>query len=74
MASRSSYSVAYLPQNAYIQGFEGAVPALVLFVALLVLPQSRLRGHRLLRSRELALVPSWRGTAIFGAVWSSLLS
>ncbi|HWF14637.1 MAG TPA: ABC transporter permease [Acidimicrobiales bacterium] len=61
-----SYSVAYLPQNAYIQGFEGAVPALVLFIALLVLPQSRLRGHRLLRSRELALVPSWRGTGIFG--------
>jgi branched-chain amino acid transport system permease protein len=61
-----SYSVAYLPQNAYIQGFEGAVPALVLFVALLALPQSRLRGHRLLRSRELALVPSWRGTGIFG--------
>ncbi|HEY1653008.1 MAG TPA: ABC transporter permease [Acidimicrobiales bacterium] len=61
-----SYSVAYLPENAYIQGFEGAVPALVLFVALLVLPQSRLRGHRLLRSRELALIPSWRGTGIFG--------
>ena len=62
-----SYSVAYLPQNSYIQGFEGAVPAVVLFVSLLLLPQSRLRGHRLLRSRELALVPTWRGTAIFGA-------
>ena len=61
-----SYSVAYLPQNPYIQGFAGAVPAIVLFVALLMLPQSRLRGHRLLRSRELALVPTWRGTAIFG--------
>ena len=31
----------------------------------LMLPQSRLRGHRLLRSRELALVPSWRGTGYF---------
>ena len=60
-----SYSVAYLPQNSYIQGFEGAVPAVVLLVALLVLPQSRLRGHRLLRSRELALCPSWGGSAIF---------
>jgi branched-chain amino acid transport system permease protein len=60
-----SYSVAYLPQNAYVQGFEGAVPAVVLFVALLVLPQSRLRGHRLLRSRELALLPSWRGAVYF---------
>lgn len=62
-----SYSVAYLPSNPYVQGFEGAVPAVVLFVSLLLLPQSRLRGHGLLRSRELALVPTWRGTAIFGA-------
>jgi len=60
-----AYSVAYLPQNAYVQGFEGAVPAVVLFIALLALPQSRLRGHRLLRSRELAFRPSWSGTAIF---------
>ena len=60
-----SYSVAYLPANPYVQGFEGAVPAVVLFVALLLLPQSRLRGHHLLRSRELALVPTWRGTGIF---------
>src|ERR1700722_14054529 len=60
-----SYSVAYLPQNSYIQGLEGALPAVVLFIALIALPQSRLRGHRLLRSRELALNPSWSGTAIF---------
>jgi branched-chain amino acid transport system permease protein len=60
-----SYSVAYLPQSSYIQGFEGAVPAIILFAALLLLPQSRLRGHRLLRSRELAFVPSWRGTGYF---------
>jgi branched-chain amino acid transport system permease protein len=63
-----SYSVAYLPQNSYIQGFEGAVPAVVLFIALIVMPQSRLRGHRLLRSRELALNPSWRGSLVFGAL------
>ena len=60
-----SYTVAYLPQNAYIQGFEGAVPAVVLLVALLLLPQSRLRGHRILRSRELALMPTWKGTGVF---------
>jgi len=63
-----SYSIAYLPQNAYAQGFEGAVPAVVLFVALLVMPHSRLRGHRMLRSRELALNPSWKGTALFCTV------
>jgi branched-chain amino acid transport system permease protein len=60
-----SYSVAYLPQNPYIQGFEGAVPAVVLFAALLLLPQSRLRGHRALRSRELAQMPTWKGTWVF---------
>ena len=28
--------VAYLPQNPYVQGFENAVPAIILFIALLV--------------------------------------
>jgi branched-chain amino acid transport system permease protein len=62
-----AYSVAYLPQNPYVQGFENAVPAIILFIALLLLPQTRLRGHRSLRSRELAFRPSWSGTGIFGA-------
>ncbi|MGP0029721.1 MAG: ABC transporter permease subunit [Acidimicrobiales bacterium] len=62
-----AYSVAYLPQNAYVQGFEDAVPAIVLFIALLVLPASRLRGHRQLRSRELAFRPTWPGTGLFCA-------
>jgi branched-chain amino acid transport system permease protein len=61
-----AYSVAYLPQNPYIQGFENAVPAIILFIALLVLPQSRLRGHRQLRNRELAYRPTWNGTGLFG--------
>jgi branched-chain amino acid transport system permease protein len=61
------YSVGYLPQNPYIQGFESAVPAIILFIALLVLPQSRLRGHRQLRSRELAFRPTWSGTGLFCA-------
>ena len=62
-----TYSVAYLPQNPYIQGFEDAVPAIVLFIALLILPSSRLRGHRQLRSREFAFRPSWGGTGLFCA-------
>ena len=60
-----AYSVAYLPQNPYIQGFENAVPAIIFFIALLVLPQSRLRGHRQLRSSELAFRPTWNGTGLF---------
>jgi len=62
-----AYSVAYLPQNPYVQGFENAVPAIILFVALLLLPQARLRGHSQLRSRELAFRPSWSGTGLFCA-------
>ncbi len=62
-----AYSVAYLPQNPYIQGFANAVPAVILFAALLLLPQSRLRGHRQLRSRELAFRPTWTGAALFCA-------
>jgi branched-chain amino acid transport system permease protein len=62
-----AYSVAYLPQSPYIQGFEDAVPAIILFVALLVLPQSRLRSHRQLRSRDLAFRPTWHGTGLFCA-------
>ena len=53
-----AYSVAYLPQNPYVQGFENAVPAIILFIALLVLPATSLRGHRQLRSRELAFRPT----------------
>ncbi|HEY3845084.1 MAG TPA: ABC transporter permease [Acidimicrobiales bacterium] len=70
-----AYSVAYLPQNPYIQGFENAVPAIVLFIALLLLPQSRLRGHRQLRSRELAFRPTWNGTGLFcaGTVITAIL-
>src|ERR1700729_1689912 len=62
-----AYSVAYLPQNPYVQGFENAVPAILLFVALLLLPHANLRGHRQLRSRELAIRPTWSGTGIFCA-------
>ena len=62
-----AYSVAYLPQNPYVQGFENAVPAIILFIALLILPASRLRGHRQLRSRELAFRPTWNGTGLFCA-------
>ena len=60
-----AYSVAYLPQNPYVQGFDNAVPAIIFFLALLLLPQARLRGHRQLRSRELAYRPSWSGTGLF---------
>ena len=69
----NDYGVGYLPKitdgQQYIRGFVAVIPVVVLFVALLVLPQSRLRGHRLLRTRELAPRPGWTGTLVFaGAV------
>jgi branched-chain amino acid transport system permease protein len=61
-----SYGVGYLPENQYVQGFEGVIPVAVMFVALLALPQARLRGHRLLRRQETSVASSWRGTVLFG--------
>lgn len=50
----------------YLSSFEQAVPVIVLFVVLLVLPGSRLRGHTS-RAREHFATPTWP-VAIAGAV------
>jgi branched-chain amino acid transport system permease protein len=52
----------------YIQGFLDSIPVILLFIVLLILPQVRLRGHRALRTREIAKMPTWRGSILFGAV------
>ncbi|MFD3926970.1 ABC transporter permease [Streptomyces sp. NPDC058614] len=58
-----SYLTGYLPQNDYLPGLRLAAPALLLFLALLLFRQPRLRG----RDRRLVQVPAptMRGTAIF---------
>ncbi|RAY17083.1 ABC transporter permease [Actinomadura craniellae] len=60
-----SYLTGYLPQNPYLPGLRLAAPALLLFLALLLFPQGRLRG----RDRRLRPVPTptMRGTLIFAA-------
>ncbi len=45
-----------------------AIPVIVLFVVLLVLPAGRLKGHGIHRTREFYPVPSWRGALTFAAV------
>jgi branched-chain amino acid transport system permease protein len=68
----SDLSIGYLTQiqsgAQYIQGFIGVIPVVLLFIVLLVLPQARLRGHGLLRSREVVDKPSPTGLLIFVAV------
>ena len=67
----NDYGVGYLPKittgNQYILGFRTVTPVAVLFIALLVLPAARLRGHRVLRARETAPSPTRAGSLVFAA-------
>jgi len=63
-----SYAIGYLPRieigAQYLRGVASAVPALVLFAALLLMPRPRLRLHATTRLREVSAPPTWRGTAL----------
>ena len=63
-----SYAIGYLPRieigAQYMRGVPSAVPALVLFIALLLMPPPGLRLHTTAR-REASAPPTWRGTALF---------
>jgi len=66
-----SYAIGYLPRvetgAQYLRGVAGAVPALVLFVALLLMPRPRLRLYATNQFRESSDPPTWRGTTLFSA-------
>ena len=56
-----SYSIGYLPTDwtffGYsLAGLRSSIPVFLLFIVLMVIPQARLRGHGVLRSRE--FIPS----------------
>ena len=62
-----AYLSGYLKSTPNLAGLRLAAPAILLFIVLLVIPTSRLRGRR--QSREFFPMPSWSGTWIFaGAV------
>jgi branched-chain amino acid transport system permease protein len=62
------YLSGYLPQNQYLSGLRLAIPAIILFIVLLALPNPRLRG-RMTRSREFFPTPTVKGALFFaGAV------
>jgi branched-chain amino acid transport system permease protein len=58
------YLTGYLPQNQYLSGLRLAIPAIILFIVLLVLPNPRLRG-RMSRSREFFPTPTIPGALAF---------
>ena len=58
---------------SWASNFRIALPMIVLFVVLLVLPQERLRGATLLRTRERFTVPTLRSAAHLGGRSCSLV-
>ena len=68
----NDYGIGYVTRinrgSQYITGLIAALPVIILFIVLLLLPQSRLRGHRALRTREVANMPTWPGALAFAGV------
>ncbi len=63
-----SYVLAYFPKSwSWASNFRVSLPMIVLFVVLLVLPQDRLRGATVMRTRERAHLPSVRSAVVAGA-------
>jgi branched-subunit amino acid ABC-type transport system permease component len=65
----TNYVVAYFPADkwTWVSNFRVSIPMILLFVVLLFLPQDRLRGATLMRTRERFRLPSMRA-AVIGAV------
>jgi branched-subunit amino acid ABC-type transport system permease component len=65
----STYVLGYFPATwSWASNFRIALPMIVLFVVLLVLPQDRLRGATLLRTRERFTVPTVRTAFTWGVI------
>ncbi|WP_334142571.1 branched-chain amino acid ABC transporter permease [Rhabdothermincola sp.] len=71
-----SYAVGYLPQNPdwlpdgidLVTSLRLAIPVVMLFIVLLVLPQAPLRAHGIVRSREIVARPTMRSALVAAAV------
>jgi branched-chain amino acid transport system permease protein len=65
----SNYVLAYFPTTwEWASNFRISLPMITLFVVLLVLPQDRLRGAVLSRSRERFRVPSLSTAGLWGVI------
>jgi branched-chain amino acid transport system permease protein len=64
-----TYVLGYFPPTwSWASNFRIALPMIVLFVVLLVLPQEKLRGAVLLRTRERFTVPTVRSAVTWGVI------
>lgn len=63
-----AYLIGYQPNTAYLNGLRPASPVLILFIALMLLPQTRLRTGAVARSREWFPRPTSKGSLVFAAV------
>lgn len=64
----AEYVLAYFPKTwQWASDFRVSLPMIVLFVVLIVLPQDRLRGAAVMRTRERVRVPSVRSALVAGA-------
>ena len=64
-----TYVLGYFPVSwSWASNFRIALPMIVLFVVLIALPQDRLRGAALLRTRERFTVPTVRSAVIWGVL------
>jgi branched-chain amino acid transport system permease protein len=65
-----AYALAYLPTDGIVLAqFRFAIPVIVLFGMLILLPQSRLRGHSTRATRETVPRPRWTGAAATAALF-----
>jgi branched-chain amino acid transport system permease protein len=65
----ANYVIAYFPARwTWTGNFRVSLPMILLFVVLLVLPQDRLRGTALLRTRERFRLPSVSSAVVWGLV------
>jgi branched-chain amino acid transport system permease protein len=65
----ATYVLAYFPKSwAWTSDFRVSLPMIILFLVLVVLPQDRLRGATVRRTRERFRVPSVRTAVIAGVI------
>lgn len=65
----TTYVVAYFPANwTWSSAFRQSLPMIFLFIVLIILPQDRLRGATILRTRERFRLPSMRTAWIAGLI------
>jgi branched-chain amino acid transport system permease protein len=69
-----AYATGYLPtDNDYLAAFRLAIPSLFLFVALVLVPHARLRGHAVQRAREVTQPTGVRKASIAAIVFVAVV-